>query len=282
MISAEAEATCRIAPEIRHVGGCEAQAISHYLAPFTDSLKINSNVFANGLAYLQHAAAFTISAYERMNDAFKAEAEHLCMPYSEIAFDFFADAPKGTVFLFHGAYDESAGHHHYRHKVHGWRLKITPRELPNIDIVNAEYVDIEKQILDKAWSDDINNMVFSVVRHIREHYESVQRGDSASLLADMRTLIERTPTGSKFIMILNDQRLPSKEGGMRDRQWVIEYNNLMAEIASKYPFVSTISFKDCLSEDSENLGWGHYKRMVYYRMAESIMATVRELPGREA
>ena len=74
-----------------------------------------------------------------------------------------------------------------------------------------------------------------------------------------------------------------------ERDWVVPatwtelYRRIVGEVAARHDFVSVASFEDHVRDDDEIcMGGNHYNRMVYYRMAEAIVAAARAIPGKSS
>jgi len=98
----------------------------------------------------------------------------------------------------------------------------------------------------------------------------------------MRDFFDRIPTGSKVILILDDDRVRERDG-VRPASWVRHYSSLIRSVVAQYSFAATASFTDSIcSEEEIQQGGNHYDRMVYYRMAENILSAIRAVPAKQA
>ncbi len=268
----------KIAPEIRLHGGCEANALAHYLAAYADKMMVTGNFATGGLFVRLNAVSFLLSAASRIGSEFERESKSLGVPYHAMAFDFFEHAPEGTVFVFSGGMDETAGGHRYRHKQHGWDLKIEPNGMHALDCVREDSGEVEQKIVARNYAAAEQEQILAAARHVGAHYESIGRGDEDHLCSVMRTLFGRVPQGSKLILILGAERGPFPDGTVKTLPWVINYNKSMRTLAAEFPFVTALSFGEFAHDDSEIHGNGHYGRMVYCRLAEAIADAVRTPP----
>jgi len=268
-----------VAPEIRSYGGCEIHPVTHYLAGRTQAVRTIGNMVLNSNLVQLNSVYFICSALDRRTDDFMAECAILNLPYHDMAFDFFSDAPVGTLFVFGFGYDEHAWHQHYEHKQHGWRLKITPSMLPEVNYIKDSEDQVIEQIKAKKYAAEDERIIIDVFRHIRANYRSVPRGSDEYLHTLMPSFLDHIPVGCKVVFLLNEPEVPS-DGGFTTRKWVINYNRTITEIANNYPFVGIVNFSDIIVDKSENEGWGHYKRAVYARAANQIATVVETLQGK--
>jgi FkbH-like protein len=268
-----------VAPEIRAYGGCEIHPITHYLASRAQSIRTIGNMVLNSNLVQLNSVYFICSALDRRTEDFKTECSILKLPYHDMAFDFFADAPVGTLFVFGFGYDEHAWHQHYQHKQHGWRLKITPSTLPDLNYIKDSEEHVLEQIRSRKFASEDERVIIEVFRHIRANYDSVPRGSDEYLHTLMPSFFDSIPIGCKVILMLNEPDVPS-DGRFTTRKWVVNYNRTITEIAMSYPFVEVVNFRDLIVDKSENEGWGHYGRAVYGRAADEIAIIAKRLQGK--
>ena len=270
-----------VAPQIRLHGGCEANAIAHYLAAYTGKITVNGN-FASGRMFVRvNGASLLLSAIDRKGEVFAREAEALGLPYDLLTSHYFDDVPAGTVFVFSGGLDarEGGGGRRYRHKIHGWELKLLPLGLPFLNLVAAPLDEVKRQLAgrNKLASDD--DALLATVGHVRENYIDIPGPSEHDVASAMAALIDRVPLGCKFIMVLDDHRIRSDAGVLAPAPWVVAYNAEMALLTAPWQFIGVVSFTDYIADESEILvGGNHYNRTVYWRMAEAIIAEARRLP----
>jgi len=265
-----------LAPEIRAYGGCEVHPVAHYLANKTRSIRTIGNIVTNGMLVQLNSVYFISSALDRRTEDFRAECSVLNLSYQDMAFDFFADAPTGTLFVFSFGYDEHAWHRHYQHNKSGWRLKVTPSMIHDVNYITDPEDQVMEKIKARKFAADDERIIIDVYRHIRTNYSSVPRGSDDYLHTLMPRFFHNIPTGCKVVLLLNEPDVPS-DGGISTRKWVVNYNRTITEIARNFDFVGIVNFGDLLLDRSENEGWGHYKRAVYARAADEIAVVARTL-----
>ena len=280
-IDGDSKSVTKLAPEIRVHGGCEATSIVHYLGPYSDNVVVNGNFFAGAHFVRINSVSLLLSACDRAGPEFEAECAALGIPYLMLVSNYFTSPPEGTVFVFGGQYD-CPGPHRYRHKVHGWELKLEPHNMGSVDVVSVPEEKL-RETLDKLnATDTIKKEVAATAWHIRANYESVRNPCDSTLIQLMHDFFDRIPIGSKVILMLDDDRVRERDG-VRPASWVRHYSSLMTSVAAHYAFAAVVSFTDNIcSEEEIQLGGNHYDRMVYYRMAENILARIRTVPAKQA
>ena len=195
----------KAAPEIRVHGGCEAGSIAHYLAAYSGKITVMGNFHAGVNFVRLNSASLLLSACDRIGAEFEQEAKKLGIPYEMLISNYFDDAPMETAFVFSGQYD-APGPRRYRHRVHGWEIRIEPHGLQSIDICSASKDELTRVISSLDVRSEVKAEITSVAHHINENYESVSYPDGEVLAASMNDLFARVPENSKIIIILDDAR----------------------------------------------------------------------------
>jgi hypothetical protein len=270
-----------VAPEIRIHGGCEVQSIAHYLEAHSPNVVATGNFHAGRSLVRVNSASLLLSACDRSGDLFEREAAALGIPYQSLVNPYFENVPTGTVFIFGGQMDN--GSRVYGHKVHQWQLYVEPHGLAGINLVETAWDVLKDKITDLGFDLQAKAEIARVARHIHENYDSVSLLGGDVLEGHMRMIFGRVPQGSKFILVLDHDRIRLDDGTLLDAPWVRAYADCIKPIADPYPFVGIVSFADVVLEDQEiHVGGNHYDRMVYHRMAERIVRKIHELPPKTA
>jgi hypothetical protein len=277
----DCSSTATKAVEIRVHGGCEANAIGHYLGAHCHSLSVTGNFAAGGLFVRCNAASLLLSACDRQGPEFELETAALTVPYNMMVSSYFENVPDGSVFVFSGTLD--GGHsHRYRHKRHGWEIRIDPAALPALNFFAHSEADLMEKF-DRAIPSEANRrQVLAVARHVRRHYECVH-GSEESLVASMHCLFERIPVGCSVVCVLDAERERARDASgseyIRENRKTARYNETMLEIIGQYEFAAAVCFDSVIQNESEiQISSNHYDRMVYFRLAEEIAAAAEHLP----
>lgn len=257
-------------------GGCEANAVSVYLAACTESMTVVGNHSAPGLFNRVNSAVFALDTRERADSSeFAAEASFFGLPLDQTAHDFYAGCGPGSAFVFNCGLD-SGREHFYRHKVHGWRLWLEPPRLTALNMVTTPEAQLVER-LDAFKLDAERELVLSFARHLRENYVADRPSDAERIDA-MRKLIEQAPDGSKIIIAVDhDQRRGEDGATLVSKPALTQYGNAMRALAQDYPFVEVVSFTQAIEDEREIQAGNHYDRLVYFRFAKKVVETLERL-----
>lgn len=272
--------TEKVAPEIRLHGGCEANAIAHYLTTGCDAIHVTGNFAAGSYFVRVNSGSLLLSSCDHAGPEMGPELAALGIPLALLGGNFFNPAPPGTLFVFNGGLDAGNGQHRYRHCKTGFELKLEINGCPLLNFVSDSEDELRK-VYDMRFASSTPEKVATVVWHIRDHYEAVNGVGPQGIATLMATLFGRVPTGSKFIVVLDDPRVRGGDGVVRTAPWTTRYNEQVGSIAAAFPFVGVVSFADFIrSEDEIQVGGNHYDRMVYCRLAAAIIAAASRTPAK--
>ena len=272
------EAVRKTFSEIRVHGGCEANSVAHYLAAHADSVIVTGN-FHSGVTFSRvNGSTLLLSACDRFGGDLGEESASLDIPVSMLATDYFGNASAGTVFVFGGQVDVS-GSRRYRHKRHGWEIFLEPHGIPGLDLTVIAKEDLLERIAALSYTGAVKTKIAELALHIRENYSSVTFSHEQDLCPAMMEIFRRIPVGSKLVLVTDHSRVRLTESLVRDAPFAVQYDAAIRSMAAAHPYVGVVSFKDHIRNDEEiKVGGNHYDRMVYLRMAEAILETLKALP----
>ena len=272
----------KIFPEIRVYGGCEANAIAHYLTPYADHTTVTGNFHAGQTFCRVNGSTLLLSACDRSEPSLESEADALGIPKDMLVSDYFQSAPAGAAFVFGGQQDKH-GSLRYRHKQHGWEICVEALGLFGVDLVSTAREDILARVAGLNYPDAGKNNIAKIALHIHENYESVAFSPERDLRPAMEEIFSRVPHGSKLALMTDHVRVRVADGEVVDWPGSAAYHSAITAIAAPYSFVRVVSFKDHIRNEEElNIGGNHYHRMVYLRMAEAIIEELKKTPPKMA
>ncbi len=272
----------KIFPEIRVYGGCEANAIAHYLTPYADHTTATGNFNAGQTFCRVNGSTLLLSACDRSGPLLESEADALGIPKDMLVSDYFKSIPAGAALVFGGQQDKH-GSLRYRHKQHGWEICVEPVGLYGVDLIATAREDILARVAGLNYPDAGKKNIAKIALHIHENYESVAFSQERDLRPAMEEIFSRVPQGSKLALITDHVRVRATDGEVVDWPASAAYHRAITAIAAPYPFVRVVSFKDHIQNEEEvRIGGNHYHRRVYLRMAEAIIEELRNAPPKMA
>jgi len=247
---------------VRLLGGCDLDAVGHYLRLHFDDVKMQNSRFREGvmlrqdssfLAYLNHTGE--ISPLRRVG----FEDEDL---RDSILSD---KLPKGALVVasFYGDLSYTL----FKHRQTGVIAPITfmndgryPRD------VSLTSDDLLDKLASEAAGSENFDLIRSIVHELRSEWHFCDSPTIPEIVHSTERILNELRTDIRLILLMPSTRGP---GGIlgRDR---VAYVHAITTLAARYSNVSVVCFDDCIYSDSEIQDWWHYTRQVYIRMADRV------------
>jgi len=279
---AAATPVAAVAPEIRIHGGCEANSVAHYLTAYAEKVVVTGNFHAGTNFVRVNGSSLLLSACDRATPEFAREVAILDLPYSLMTNRFFDAPPDGALFVL-GAQLDNPRSGRLRHRRRGWEIVLDPHGLEEFDWMGASEADLAERIASRDFSPEAEMSVQATTRHLRANYEQIAFDTERDLPACLERIFDRLSLGSRVILMTDHSRVRLERDRVVPATWTELYRRIVGEVAARHDFVSVASFEDHVRDDDEIcMGGNHYNRMVYYRMAEAIVAAARAIPGKSS
>ena len=273
----------QLAPEIRALGGCEMTVMAAYLAPYTSKVAVAGNVHAGGLFPLINSAILSVSTLAQPLQTTEEIAARFGVPAEVLAPRLFEDPPEGTVFIFSGARDGRRRWPRFRHRASGWETCFLLPGFEDFDFDAAAPGSLSETFLanGKDWTPTERQQRTRILAYLDADFDCRGQRTEGEAMPALARLIERTPSGGKFIVLLNATRERVSEGELREVDTTIAYNARARELIARYPFATSIGYDDVVKSDDEiDVGANHYVRQVFFRASQKVLDAIRSLPGR--
>ena len=245
-------------------------------------MNVYGNYATDGLFVRINSAPLTLDICTRTKEEFASEAELLGLPLHLSAYDVFGDCSPGDAYIFNFGMD-FINSSVYRHKSNGWIIWLEPRPVGLNFVTTPENALLRR--LDacgpKAFqSEEQKQRVLRVAQHIRQNYESILLTEAECVDATRR-LIERVPTGCKFILALDHHEVRKNDAKVYHIPSIASYADTLRELAEEYSYVGVVSFSDVLASHNEiQIGGNHYSRPVYLRLSQRIIEIFGDISPR--
>jgi FkbH-like protein len=270
-----------IAPAVRFLGGCEVNAVSHYLTAYADEVSMTGNFAAGGLFVRVNSVSLLRAVTATDGEAARKEAEILGLPYEMLGLRYFQNPPPGTIFIFDGGFDSSPSNSYYRHRDFDWAIRI--EAIGNPFLLFTEGTDSEVLAgLDRlkfASESDRENAI-SAMWHVRKSYKKAVVESGSRLVEMMRKVFSDVPVGSKMFVIIPAECQPGQDNVLKVVPWLREYNLTVRRAAAELPYIHILDYQEFVQNASEMQGNNHYDRMVHFRLAKAIISRASEVPAR--
>ena len=252
--------------EIRMYGGCEVNAIGHYLSDVSKNVSIEGNFSSGKFFFRKNALPLLLSAYESSNETLSEVSAEFGLEKNAFRTNFLKGINSDALLIYSA--DLDGGFSGYEHLKTGFKIKCEPDNFWE-SLISATNEEIENYCKTYSYTQSENESVKKFINVIKNNYQNF-----AHKVEDLEPLfskfVSNIPNKSKLIIILPDHRI--RDGNsISSRDWISEYCIKLENIVRKYNFIGAVKISDCiLCEDEIHAGWNHYDRLVYIRLAEAI------------
>ena len=264
-----------LAPEIRIHGGCEANAIAHFLSRWTPSLKVSGNFRAGSFFVRQNSAELLLKSMS-YTEEFVEDMKAFGIPGDLIRNDFFGSAQPGTVFVVSPGLD--ARHTApVVHKTKKWLLHFEFSSLGNTkDLFTMSHKDIHEAIDRTNRDPEKAAEQHRMVDNLRQTYRLAPPRSKTRRQLHLMKLLKKVPIGGRLVLVLDADCVRSVDGKtVTQPVWLAEFHKMVRGIAAPFGFIQIVSMGEQIKDIGEILSGGnHYARMVFFRTSEAIGSAI--------
>ncbi len=232
-------------------GGCVLMPLVHYFGMNAPTVVGEYNIMRDGIVVrLDHSLPFRHALEGIPREAVEA---FTLLGYREEDFrtEFFAHDGPNPVYVFSNWAD--LGMPLYRHKATGVVIPYKP--VPPA----------------RQRTPAMRHAAF----YLKELFEPAEPFGEAEAKDNLRAIFARIPAGGRLFALLSVERHTDATGIERVVAARIRLNRWTVEVANEFPAVTTLRTEDFVratSDVKEDSAFGHFDRMVYFRMYEAILA----------
>ena len=250
-------------------GGCEIDALSHYFSAHAVQCRRESSL-ARGPFFIRKdvAAPMLASPETRDHDGWRQLIESCGFHRADFETQIFADGPPSSLFIYSGWADNA--YKRYRHIETGQTVLVDVPNFPN-HLTSLNDAEIEQFAARRGLSGDDVEQVKAAVRALKGSTAFIGRLRPAELTDELDALFSRLPTQAICFALAMDPILKDGEGRAFESRDALTYNECLTRAAEAHD-VEVAQIGDFVAKDSERLYANHYDRIVYYRLANAIIA----------
>ena len=260
-------------------GGCEVDALSHYFSGHASRCLRESSVARGPFFIRKDVGAHMLVAPEVSGNADWGQLIERCgFRREDFETKFLADCPESSLFIYSGWADNA--YKRYRHIQTGQTFLVDAPNFPN-HLTNLSEAQIEEFAARRGLSSDEVERVKQAVRALKGSAEFIGRLRPADLTDELDALFSRLPKRAICFALAMDPILKDGEGRAVESRDALTYNQCLLHAAQAHD-VDVVHIGDFVAKDSERLFANHYDRIVYFRLAESILARAKARIGERA
>jgi FkbH-like protein len=260
-------------------GGCEIDALSHYVSTHAAQCRRESSLARGPFFIRKDVAAPMLVARETRDHAGWGELIESCgFHRSDFETKIFADCPESSLFIYSGWADNA--YKRYRHVETGQTFLVDVPNFPN-HLTNLSEAEIEQFAARRGLSRADCDRVKAAARALNSATTFIGRLRPAELTDELDALFSRLPRQAICFALAMDPILKDGEGRAFESKDALTYNACLSRAAGAHD-VEIAHIGDFVAKDSERLYANHYDRIVYYRLAEAILARAKARIGERA
>jgi hypothetical protein len=275
----EAPADEPLLPLVFLRGGCEIDALSHYFSAHASQCLRESSLARGPFFIRKDVGAHMLVAAEIGASADWGRLIEKCgFRRADFETRFLDDCPEGSVFIYSGWADNA--YKRYRHIESGQTFLVDVPNFPN-HLTSLNEAQIEECASRRALSGADVERVKGAVLALKGSSEFIGRLRPAELADELDALFSRLPKQAICFALAMDPILKDGEGRAFESKDALSYNQCLSQAAQAHG-VEIVHIGDFVAKDGERLFANHYDRIVYYRLADSIIARARARIGERA
>ncbi len=241
-------------------GGCDLDAIAHYLQFVTPRMVGEFNVSRNGLDMRRDHSIFLRHALDGIQPEQLAVAERLGYTAEDFRSELLTTSQPGGVYLL--SFIADLAYALYRHRETGLRI---PFSVPGC---SNHREDGRKSLVGTEMPGPV-----SILEHEFDYEGPIPMAQVRKTVSD---LLDRLPAESHVFIVGANETLHDKEHRVT-HTWdaACALNDTLRALAVGRPRVHILQFRDFIQSEDEVQNWSHFERLVYFRTATRLRELAR-------
>ncbi len=256
-------------PEIRLRGGCELDALSHYLEQDTETLISHTNYPYGAFLRRQDTTTSIALSLRPFDNIIKKELDALALDHKDFDGQIFLSPQSGTLFVLSTWGDLYLPR--YRHRTLELEVEVAMHfpglhDLTKISSENLENFFTHNESAVKYFSEEKKEQVRQVVKHLSENYVYLGITDQESLRRNCTKIFSQIPKNCMAVVLL-----PNSQRGS-DTIVAIHYHAIVRDVAKNFPQIHIIDVTKYVTkkEDLQD-AVDHFDRMVYFKVYKDLV-----------
>lgn len=245
-------------------GGCDLDAIAHYLQFITPRIVGEFNISREGFDARRDHSIFTRYALDGITPEQLAVANRLGYRAEDFSSALVNDAPGGAYLL---SFLADTAYALYRHRDTGLRIPFAVSGRSN-HREDARTAQIEQL---PAHYRTGTHWFAEALRILQYEFDYEGPISMEELAGTLRDLLDRLPEDSHVFIIGGNETLRDRTHGHTHVSHATrELNQTLRAVIADRPKTHILPFRDFIESEDEVQSWSHFERMVYFRMAERL------------
>jgi len=245
-------------------GGCDLEAVAHYVTIHAGTLFLRLNTSRGGIEIRRDHTQMLRYALEGIEGerlesmlALGYDMEDLQRPSPELL-----DSRVWMLSFWADAY-----YHLYRHRQTGDVVPFSPASLGHTDLFSIS----DEEIAHRHPTPEAT----AALQYFRQHYESVGRIGEAAFKENVRAILSRAPASTQVLVLMMGEQ---PFGGMENLVDLHrQHNRWLSELLPEFANVTPLQIDSFVANPQDLTGPTHYERLVYQRLATHVIDFSRAL-----
>ena len=243
-------------------GGCDLEAVAHYVTIHAGTLHLRLNTSRAGIEIRRDHSQMLRYALEGVSSAQRAAM--LALGYSEADLERpGSDLLASRVWVL--SFWADAHYQLYRHRDTGALVPFSPASLGHNDLFELP----AKEISDRRPTPE----AIAAIATLRDQYEPVGRIDEDRFKDNIRAILGAAGADTQVLVLLMGEQTFGAMHKVTERHCT--QNRWLSELLAEFPAVTVLRMDDYVTRPQDLTGPTHFERLVYQRLATEVIEIAR-------
>ncbi len=246
-------------------GGCDLEAVAHYVTIHAGTLHLRLNTSRAGIEVRRDHSQMLRYALDGVGD--ERLAPMLSLGYSEQDLE----RPSSVLLSSHVwllSFSADAHYQLYRNRRTGDVVPFSPAALGHNDLFELSDAQIAERRPTPA--------ALAAIASLRENYEPIGRIDEDRFKDNVRAILRAAPPATRVLVLLMGEHVFAGMAEVAGRH--VRQNRWLGELLSEFPGASALRMDDYITRPEDLTGPTHFERLVYQRLATHVIEIARTVP----
>ncbi len=245
-------------------GGCDLEAVAHYVTIHAGTLNLRLNTSRAGIEIRRDHSQMLRYALDGIDES--RLAPMLALGYAE------ADLQRPTDPLLHSrvwllSFWADAYYQLYRNRHTGDLVPFSPASLGHTNLFDLP----DAEIAHRNPTED----AIAAIAYLRENYEPVGRIEEDRFKDNVRAILRVAPDDTQVLVLLMGEQPFSGMEDLAERHR--QHNRWLSDLLPEFPAATALRMDDYVAKPEDLTGPTHFERLVYQRLAMRVIEIAREV-----
>lgn len=265
-----AASNAAMVPRIFLRGGCDLDAVAHYLRYHCKDLISETNFIRDGQFIRKDSIVNARAGLRNFSEPEVSELAKLGLHVEDFFCGFIENSSAGDVVIL--SFWAELMLHSYRHQSCNLHILMQLRSM-SLNYSASESADICKLTSNLGLSSCQASQFQNRCSIMRNLYTS-DFFDAPKLTAYFAEILDQIPAGVQVLILLPSEKIRDDKGTIINSQTHAQARKDIQVLAADRPMVSTVDIMESIHDDSDYVDVAHFTRMVYHRIYLQILENI--------